>query len=378
MKLHKTLLLLFILVSISCKEKQNGFEISAKIDGLSENAKVILSESISQKILDSAFVKNNKFSFKGNLEKSPIELSIVILPTEINGQVKSTSIFMGNENVEITAMAKDFSSTINIKGSEFNKLKDDLAQKSKVANDEYDRNFEKMISIRQNGNWNDSLQNAYWGKDGIFDRIDKQLLQIRKGFVEANLNTHFGVRQLYRMREDLNKEYLTNQFNKVSPELKETEYAKSLEVYLSSQPMKENDKFQNFKAENQNGETVEFADYFDDNKYVLLEFYSPHCPWCKMALPEIKELAKNKADSLKVVTFYVDKSKEDWKKTNEQNNLTWESLWDKDGRYSETYTKYRIQGTPTYYLFDKQGKIVTKLTGFDKKTTVTNITSWIK
>ena len=363
---------------MSCEKKESGFNISANIGGLAENSKVVLSETVSQKILDSAFVKNDKFSFNGHLENTPIELSIVILPIKNGGQVYSTSIFMGNESVEISASAEEFSSTLNISGSKYNKLKEDLAQKSKTANDKYDKNFEKMISIRQNGNWNDSLQNVYWGENGIFAGIDNELIEIRKGFIEENLNTHFGVRQLYRMRDDLSKEYLKEQFQKVNSDLKKTEYAKAIEVYLSSQPLNQNDKFDNFTAENQKGEIVEFADYFDDNRYVLLEFYSPHCPWCKMALPEIKKLAENKKDSLKVITFYVDKNKEDWKRTNEQNNVAWESLWDKDGRYSETYTKYRIQGTPTYYLFDSDGRIVTKLTGFERNNTVANITNRIK
>ncbi len=380
MKKHfaNILFITLTLTFVSCQEEKNGFNISANIQGLSDNSKVVLSETVSQKILDSVFVKNDTFSFKGYLENTPIELSLVILPTENGGQAKSTSIFMGNEYIKIRALAKDFYSTLNIKGSEYNKLKENLAQKSKIANNEYDAYFEKIMTIRKDGNWNDSLQNVYWGQNGIFAKIDSKSLEVKKEFIQENLNTHFGIRQLYRMRDDLNKEYLENQFQKVTPDLKETEYAKSLKVYLNSQPLNQNDRFENFKAENQNGKTVEFSNYFNDNRYVLLEFYSPHCPWCKMALPEIKELAKNKKDILKVITFYVDKSKEDWKRTNEQNNVTWESLWDKDGRYSETYVKYRIHGTPTYYLFDSKGKIVTKLTGFERETTVANITNRIR
>ncbi|MBA6154851.1 redoxin domain-containing protein [Gelidibacter maritimus] len=378
--MKKTLLLTFIIgfVLTSCQEEQSGFEITANIKGLSENAKVVLSETESQKILDSAFVKNDSFKFKGYLDNTPIEISIVILPTDNNGQAKYTSIFMGNEIIEITGLSEEFSSNLKIRGSEFNKLKIDLAEKSKPANAEYDQNFEKMISIRKDGNWNDSLQNAYWGKNGIFDNIDNQLLKIKKEFVEKNLNTHFGLRQLYRLREDVPNEYLKSQFQKVKPDLKNTEYAKSLQIYLDSEPLKENDAFYNFKAENQNGEIVEFANYFNDNRYVLLEFYSPHCGWCKMALPEIKELAESKKDSLKVITFNVDKDKNDWLKTNKSNNISWESLWDENGRYSETFVKYRVAGTPTYYLFDNKGKIVKKWTGFDKKTTVENIKQRIK
>jgi thiol-disulfide isomerase/thioredoxin len=372
--MKKTLLLLltFGFVLISCQEKQSGFEINTNIKGLSENSKVVLSETLSQKILDSAFAKNDSFKFKGYLDNTPIELSIVILPIEKNGQAKSTSIFMGNEKIDITATSAEFSSTLKIKGSEYNKLKIELAQKSEPANAEYDKNIEKMISIRQNENWNDSLQNVYWGKDGIFDKIDNRLIQVSKELAEENLNTHFGVRLLYRLRDDVTKEYLLKQFKKIDSELKNTEYARAIKLTLETEPLIDNDKFFNFTAENQDGEIVEFKDYFNDERYILLEFYAPHCPWCKLALPEIKELANNNSDSLKVITFFVDDNKEDWQRTNKINKIPWESLWDKDGRYSRTYIQYRIQGTPTYFLFDSDGKIITKWTGFNKET-VANI-----
>jgi thioredoxin-related protein len=98
----------------------------------------------------------------------------------------------------------------------------------------------------------------------------------------------------------------------------------------------------------------------------------------KTNVDEIKKLANEKSDNLKVVTFNVDKNKEDWLKTNKANKINWPSLWDKDGRFSETFTKYRVLGTPTYYLFDSKGKVVTKWTGFEKNTTVANIEKRIK
>ena len=45
-----------------------------------------------------------------------------------------------------------------------------------------------MFTLRQEGKWNDSLQNAYWSREnGIITKIDNQTDQIRKKFIEDNI-----------------------------------------------------------------------------------------------------------------------------------------------------------------------------------------------
>ncbi|WP_394750992.1 DUF4369 domain-containing protein [Spongiimicrobium salis] len=368
----KKLLFIVILIGLissfnSCQEENQGYKITATLEGFSENSKVVLSETGSAKILDSVRIKDGMFQFNGKLESSPMQLSIVILPNDGN-QPKFTSIFIGNENVTVQGSADDFPAKLNIKGSPHQNLKSALEEKTEPLYVAYDEEIQNMLELKNQDKWSSDLESTYYGETGILTKIDNEILTVTKEFIEKHINTHYGLMQLSGMKANLSKKYIVTQLKKIDPKLKSTKYAKTLEVYLNNDVLQKDDHFYNFKAENQNGQIIEFSDFFEEEKYVLLEFYSPHCNWCKMALPNIKQLAKAQVDILKVVTFNVDKDKEDWLKTNEKNNTGWSSLWDKDGRHSETYTKYNVQGTPTYYLFNKEGKVVNKWTGFDNTT----------
>lgn len=44
----------------------------------------------------------------------------------------------------------------------------------------------------------------------------------------------------------------------------------------------------------------------------------------------------------------------------------WNFLWNNDGKDAFPYIRYRINSTPTYYLFDEKGNLVEKIKGFKK------------
>ncbi len=361
-----SILIGFILIFGSCQKQQNGFEISANLEGFSENSKVILSDMSSQKILDSTKLVDGKFVVNGFLDNSPTLVSLVILSEEGKSS-NYASMFIGNEKISITGNKTNFTSGIQVVGSEFNKLKVELDDKVNPLYDKRDVKLQQMFSLRNEGKWNDSLQTAYWSKTGIITEIDNNISKETEQFISKNINSLFALSQLVASKNDFSKDFIQEQIHKLKPEFKETEYAKVLTTFLENKPLEKGESFYNFQAENQKGESIDFASFFKNGKkFTLLEFYSPHCGWCKKALPEIKKLENTEKDKLQVVTYNVDKNKEDWLKTTKSNSITWTSLWNEHGRYSDAYTIYRVSGTPTYYLFDEQGKVLKKWTGYNE------------
>ena len=55
--------------------------------------------------------------------------------------------------------------------------------------------------------------------------------------------------------------------------------------------------------------------------------------------------------------------KEGQLKNYKQNKITWISIYNKNGRYSDAYTKQSVFITPTYYLIDKSGNLIEKWDG---------------
>lgn len=275
---------------------------------------------------------------------------------------------MGNENISISGNKSTFDKTIEVKGSKYHGLKADYDKRVNPLYDERDKKLTEMFALRNDGKWNDSLQSAYWSENGLITKIDNETSKITEQFISENINSDFALFQLVANKNDFSKEFIQNQLDKLDSKFKETKYVNVLKTYLANKPLENGETFYDFKAEDQNGKSVDFASFFNNNKdFTLLEFYSQHCSWCKKALPEIKELEKSENKKLQVVTYNIDKNKEDWLKTTNSNGITWTSLWNENGRYSDAYTKYRVAGTPTYYLFDRQGKVLKKWTGYDEK-----------
>lgn len=371
------LVIALILTFISCQEKQRGFEISANLDGFNNKSKVLISDISSQKVLDSTMVIDGKFVLSGFLDNEPSEVSLMILSDD--GKDRNyTSIFMGNEKISISGNKSSFSNGIEVLGSNYHGLKADFDKQINPLYDERNKKLQQMFALRNNGKWNDSLQSAYWSETGLITKIDNGILKITEQFISDNINSHFALYQLVTNKNDFSEEFIQNQLDKLEPSFKKIRYVNVLKTYLANKPLENGSSFYNFKAENQNEESVDFASFFNNDKeFTLLEFYSPHCSWCKKALPEIKELEKTENDKLQIVTYNVDKSKEDWLKTTKLNGITWTTLWNANGRYSDAYIKYRVGGTPTYYLFDKQGNVLKKWDGYDEKL-ITNIKNLIE
>ncbi|MGE7775863.1 TlpA family protein disulfide reductase [Chitinophaga sp. NPDC101104] len=98
-------------------------------------------------------------------------------------------------------------------------------------------------------------------------------------------------------------------------------------------------------------------------KYLLVDFWASWCGPCRQAIPKVKELyTAYKAQGLEVVSISIDTDKNAWKKAMADENMPWEQLL--SDNKDKTMETYQFSGIPTLYLIDREGKIVTKFTGY--------------
>lgn len=98
-------------------------------------------------------------------------------------------------------------------------------------------------------------------------------------------------------------------------------------------------------------------------KYLLVDFWASWCGPCRQAIPKVMELHEQyKAKGLEVVSISIDTDKKAWEKAMADEKMPWEQLLSNDK--DKTMALYQFSGIPTLYLIDREGKIVTKFTGY--------------
>lgn len=355
-KLINLIVLLFAISYYSC-QKQNGYFISGNLTGFPDSTMIYLRNLSTDETFDSAMIIGDKFLFKGQLQDEPEQ---IWLNTIVANEFIYTNLLIGNERIIIEGDISDFPWNVNITGSQsqddFNYLRD-LTKLFDFKRDSLVRSFLKLTSDEQQ-----EKGKEIWGEIRTLDDTTQTLLI---GYVKSHINTYPGIINLGYLKNSLQKDTVQALYKKLSDELKASKYAKIVEIYLNEKISEVGDNYHDFKGINKNGDTIKFSDVVS-YKYILLDFTSAFCGPCIQSAEELRLIDKTYNDSLVIVSFSGDSKKEFWLKSLERDSVSWLSLWDGKGTYSETYIKYGVQGFPAFYLIDPNGRIIDKWSGYGK------------
>jgi len=113
------------------------------------------------------------------------------------------------------------------------------------------------------------------------------------------------------------------------------------------------------------GDTVSLADY-RGKKAVVVSYWASWCGPCKVELPELREFYKryHKADAnFEILAISIDEEKADAEKYAAAEKLPFPVLFDP---HSKTADAYSVEGIPTTFVIDKDGKIVHAHVGLEQ------------
>jgi len=111
-----------------------------------------------------------------------------------------------------------------------------------------------------------------------------------------------------------------------------------------------------------NGNKKRLSDYSSD-KYMLLNFCSSGCGYCKMSLPEMKEISEIFRENLTVISINLD-SKTTWKKAMSEQNMLWVNVRDPKS-HAGLASKYGNDlSVPYYVIISPEGKVIDKWSGY--------------
>ena len=117
----------------------------------------------------------------------------------------------------------------------------------------------------------------------------------------------------------------------------------------------------NFTINKWDGGTVNLLETAKANKYTLVMFWASWCHKCEQEIPAlIPVYAKYKAQGFEAIGVSLDQARSTWVGVIEQRGMQYPNVSQLQGWDSPIVKDYKITATPTYFLLDKDGKIVLK------------------
>ncbi len=337
-----------------------GYVIQGDVTGFPDSTLFRLVGSAVPEYQDSAWMVNGRFQMQGIL---PDEPRIMWLTARVGQQTKGVPIFIGNERVKVQGDISDFPYEVIVSGSKYQEQWDELDR----LTTKYDRQKDSaaIILYRQlspedrAGEKGKKLENQIHLLQQTIDSLERD-------FLFKRTDTYPSLIHLQYKMYDYQKDTVQMLFDRMSAELQASAWAKPIRTYLESESVSEGDSFLDFEAEDQNGNRVHLSDFVGkDGKYVLLDFTATGCGPCIMANKEMREMVDIYSDSLRIVSFWVDSSRDTWQKSLQRDSLCWTSLWSAENTDNgHVSIPYRARGFPTFFLIDPQGVIVQKWMGY--------------
>jgi peroxiredoxin len=360
-KLKTFLAIITLILAFSCKSDkkdqiENGFTIDGTVTNFPNGTKVYLTNSTTEAVFDSTEVQNNHFRFDGQINDPPERF---FLSSTVNGKFAYTYLFMGNDKIKINGDITDFPWRVNISGSKvqegFNDLKG-ITREYEIKRDSMTNAFLALSPEEQQ-----QKRAEIWSEIGKIDSISNSL---RIEYIKSHNDTYASIIYLGHLKKSMPKDSVRAIYDRYTTEIKNSKYAKLVEVYLREKILQVGDTYQDFEGVDQNGENVKLSEKMGE--YTLIDFTSAFCGACILAADELKEINQIYSDSLKIIEFSGDPNKKNWKKGLERDSVTWTSIWDGMGKYSETSIKYGVNAYPTFVLINPEGVIIDKWIGYGK------------
>ncbi len=374
-KLTPWFLNLVICFSIQSQAVNNRFNLTGTITGLKKHDKVelvymALKNGKWYKIIDSTVVRNQRFTFRGEINGTTA--AYLYLPNRT-----SATIYIEPSNMKLQINSHDPYS-YKLSGtkceSENLKLRKELIglqrEKFKKVLPFYD--LTDRIQFIKDDSERDSVINIARKEMADIERINYMMDSVEYDFARIHKSSPISPSLLYTLSfygnsfsleaiqqayDSLDADVKTNQMGQLAS--KEIERRSSSLVGRS---------VADFTRISSLGDTIRLSDFRIKN-YVLLEFWASWCIPCLNELPTVKKIyQKYKTEGLVIISMSSDENRNDWLKSIQKNDLNeWPQVLSKLDKQQQDKSFFNqndlcnifdINMIPSYLLIDKQGIIV--------------------
>ncbi len=369
--MKKYFLILLAAFAASCGADSNKFTISGTLDNAAQDTLYLANLGLQNITRVDSVVVGEDGSFV--LTHQSEEPDFYLLRTDPQNYI--TVIASNGQEIKITGDIENLGESYKIEGSDDSQMLREMRRKLKA-------NVSKLDSL---GNvFRSSVDSPEFGE--IRSRLNKESQVVfkdqrdyTKKFIEDNEGSLATMMALYQQiaprRYVLNPEVDFDYFQKVDSALM-ANYPDLASVKALHQQVQDIERQVSKRDEsdastsigsvapeialpNPEGEIVKLSSL--RGNYVLLDFWAGWCRPCRIENPKLVDAYNKYHDKgFEIYQVSLDKTRDNWLKAIEDDNLTWTQVSDLQFWQSEAAKKYNVQAIPANFLLDKEGKIIAK------------------
>ncbi len=374
-----------IIAMVACTQKPaDGFVINGTLKGNAENAEVKLYDGMGgypyKEAMDSTFVKNGKFQFKGKLDRPMQVLVRIIMPDstlELFDRELGGSFYLDNSTVTFDADVNTVTSTyyypprkvapvitgsaIQVENERLSAMISDINAKMESLGETrieiYNKLDEDANATQLNGEdifdlgvrLQTEMETLSQKKDEIINKFIKENPQSAVAFDNAVymfFDGHLSAQQIDDLLATLEPAWKgTTRFEEL---LDEAENFKKMAI---------GQILPDAEFLNEKGETVLLSSVLPKDDYAMVEFWASWCGPCRGEIPHLKKL-KERFPHFNIISISIDEDSEAWKKALKEEKMNWLQLNESNGYNGVITTKYNISGVPACFIIDKDRRII--------------------
>ena len=369
---------IFLGVLVAC-QREPGYKITGSVPGTPDGMKVYLYNWNTP--VDSGVVKGGKFVLTGKVDV-PVryQLWVDLSPDknmEYEKDMRGSDIFVDNTDIRYETPSIDsLASRMSFHRKE---VKGEVLITGSPVHDLYLKYKEKIrpYSNRSSEAWNEYLKVYHIpALDGVFNtreglalaremqEAQKEMKKIQWDFITGNPTSPVSVdiAQNLLYSSKLSKAEMDKLLQAIDPYLHNAPAYKELQKSMEGfYPVAIGEKFKDIEVVNEEGKTVQLAEYVKPGQYNMVEFWASWCGPCRGEIPHLRHVyeAYGKGENaFNMISVSIDDKESDWKKALKEENMKWIQLCDLKGWKGEVINKYKIQGVPFCLILDKEGRII--------------------
>ena len=315
---------------------KNRYVVEGKIEG--SNDMVYLFDQ-QENILDSAAVKDGSFRMKGEAN----EPQIAILR---DGR---------DESVTFAAMLLLEPGTITVSDdAESSFRKRVTGTPANDASTLYTDAANKLIMEFRDSSTTEERRAA----------IEKEYQELSRLSIDENRNNIFGALLLADQSYELSGQEMLDEIAKFSPEMQQSKALTDLKTQAEAKLKTDvGQPFIDVTAPDAEGNEISLKSVVEnpDNKYVLLDFWASWCGPCMGEVPVLKKTYDEfHKKGFEIFGVSFDSVRDSWLGAIDNNQMNWIHVSPLTGFENQAAKDYAVQGIPSNFLIDHQGKIVAK------------------